>query len=111
MADNTKVIDPERSRNANAGDTIATDDIASNSTSVAAGAKVQRVKPGFGGDGEYTDVSEDDPLPVTDPANKTDDRILNAILLQIQLTNLYLSKMHTEMLTESDLDNPIDEGN
>lgn len=110
MTDNTRVLDPIETSTIEAGDTISTDEI-TQSGSVAKGAKVQRVKLGFGKDGEYADVTGDKPIPVTDSANKTDDRILAAILLQIQLTNLYLSKMHGEILTESDLDNPINEGN
>lgn len=40
------------------GDTVAADDIA--------GIKYQRIKTGFGIEGEYADVSTVDPLPVTD---------------------------------------------
>ena len=54
MADNTKQT---------ASDTIATDDIAAG---VAAGAKVQRMKVGYGKDGEYADASSEAPLPVGD---------------------------------------------
>lgn len=49
MADNTTLP--------GTGDVIATDDIG--------GVKVQRVKPGFGADGSYTDVSPVAPMPVT----------------------------------------------
>lgn len=41
------------------GDVIAADEIA--------GVKYQRIKNGFGVDGDYTDVSTTDPLPVSDP--------------------------------------------
>lgn len=43
------------------GDVIAADDIASG---VASGAKVQRIKNGFGADGTYSDVAPDNGLPV-----------------------------------------------
>jgi hypothetical protein len=43
-------------------DTLATDDITGG---VANGVKVQRVKTGYGDDGEYLDVNSSTPLPVT----------------------------------------------
>lgn len=52
MADNTTL------NTMSGGDTIATDDIA------ALSAKVQRIKLGFGTDGNWTEVSASDPLPV-----------------------------------------------
>ena len=62
MSDNTFVMDPKRSRNVNEDPIpIATDDIASG---VAAGAKVQRIKTGFGVDGSYEDVTDTNGLPV-----------------------------------------------
>lgn len=45
------------------GDICAMDDI--DGGGVANGAKVQRVKVGFGVDGSYADASASDPLPVT----------------------------------------------
>ena len=55
MVDNTQ-LDP-----GSGGDLIATDDIADGG--VANGAKVQRVKLGFGTNGNYTEVSSSDPYP------------------------------------------------
>ena len=52
MADNTTLP--------GTGDVISDDDIASG---VAAGAKVQRVKAGWGGDGTYVDPAIANPLP------------------------------------------------
>lgn len=52
MADNT-TLNPGAG-----GDVIASDDIA--------GVKYQRIKTGFGVDGEYIDASATDPLPVAD---------------------------------------------
>lgn len=57
MADNTRLPQP-----ASNGDLVATDEITGG---VANGAKVQRVKLGFGADGAYADVEGSDPLPVT----------------------------------------------
>lgn len=56
MADNTRL--PTATT---VGDLVATDDIGAG---VAAGAKVQRIKVGFGADGSYTDVEASAPLPV-----------------------------------------------
>lgn len=55
MADNTVIA------SMSGGDTIASDDIA---TGVAAGAKVQRVKVGYGADGSYSDATSSAGLPV-----------------------------------------------
>lgn len=57
MADNSR-INP-----GTGGDLIAADDITDGG--VANGAKVQRVKAGFGIDGAFSDVSAGTPLPVT----------------------------------------------
>lgn len=57
MADNVSV----------AGSTIAADEVTINSTSV----KAQRIKPGFGVDGTWTEVSSSDPLPVADNVRAT----------------------------------------
>jgi hypothetical protein len=45
-------------------DTIATDDLATLNGSASSGVKIQRVKPGFGDDGDARDVSRAFPLPV-----------------------------------------------
>lgn len=51
------------------GDLIATDElVAVNGLSADPGLKVQRVKVGFGGDGQLHDVSPTAPMPVTDGA-------------------------------------------
>lgn len=62
MADGTRVLDPEQTSTIEAGDTIATDAVTDGG--VADSQKVQRIKTGFGTDGEYADVTSDDPLPV-----------------------------------------------
>ena len=46
-------------------DTIATDDLATLNGAVSSGVKVQRMKPGFGLDSDFTDVSLTNPLPVS----------------------------------------------
>lgn len=56
MADNVSIT-------AGTGTTIAADEPAAGA---AAGAKVQRVKPMVGKDGEATDVSNESPMPVSD---------------------------------------------
>lgn len=56
MADNTQV-----NSNTTAGDIISTDEIVGG---VADGAKVQRIKPGFGDDNSYTDAHKGNPFPV-----------------------------------------------
>lgn len=58
MVDNTRI----NAAAGSGGDLIADDEITDGG--VANGAKVQRVKPGFGVDGAYTDVSDSNPLPV-----------------------------------------------
>lgn len=60
MADNVSIT-------AGSGTTIAADEPASGA---AAGAKVQRVKPMVGPDGEATDVSVANPMPVDDDASQ-----------------------------------------
>lgn len=59
MADNTTLP--------GTGDVIAGDDITDGG--VASGAKVQRMKVGFGADGAYTDVTSGNPLPVSVPTH------------------------------------------
>lgn len=54
MADNTTQ---------SGADTIATDDLATLNGSASSGVKIQRVKVGFGVDGDSTDVSGANPLP------------------------------------------------
>jgi hypothetical protein len=44
------------------GAVVASDDIA--------GVQYQRIKPGFGADGSYTDVSTTNPMPVTVPSGE-----------------------------------------
>jgi hypothetical protein len=59
MSDNT-TMNP-----GSGGDVIATDELATiNGAAAPAGLKIQRVKMGFGGDGDAQDVSADHPLPV-----------------------------------------------
>lgn len=58
MADNTAL------NAGTGGDTIATDDLSTLNGSASSGVKVQRVKPGFGVDGDFRDVSAGFPLPV-----------------------------------------------
>lgn len=48
----------------NGTDTIATDDVTTLNGGASSAVKVQRVKPGFGIDGDFTDVSATNPLPV-----------------------------------------------
>lgn len=55
MADNTEL------NAGSGGDTYSSDDVTGG---VADGAKVQRIKPGFGADGSYSDVETTNPLPV-----------------------------------------------
>ena len=106
MADGTRVIDPVETFAIEAGDTIATDEIASTSTSVAAGSKVQRVKVGFGKDGEYADVTTDNKFPFEDKGLDAllVPRYLELLLEQALLTNMYLSRLTGEELTPDDLD-------
>jgi hypothetical protein len=49
-------------------DTIATDELVTLNGNASSGVKVQRVKPGFGLDGDFTDVSNTNPLPVVSNA-------------------------------------------
>ena len=108
MADNTFVIDPKRSRNANADPTpIATDDI-TQTGSVAKGAKVQRVKLGIGKDGEYADISTDSPIPVENQNDvpTSSERLLSEMLLQMRFIHQLLAGAFNdgELLTEDDTD-------
>jgi hypothetical protein len=52
-------------------DVIATDELTTLNGSASSGVKVQRVKPGYGVDGDLTDVSVNNPLPTF---NRDDDR-------------------------------------
>lgn len=59
MADNTQL------NSGTGGDLIATDELATlNGEAAPAGLKAQRVKVGFGADGQLQDVQEGAPLPV-----------------------------------------------
>lgn len=61
MADNTQL-----NTNSTSGDIISTDELATiNGGAAAAGEKVQRVKVGYGVDGDLRDVSSSYPLPTT----------------------------------------------
>lgn len=63
--DNTKTYKSDGS----ADDLISTDELISlNGVAVSDGQKVQRVKAGFGTDGEHRDVDSDHPFPVSDAA-------------------------------------------
>jgi hypothetical protein len=46
------------------GDVIATDELTTLNGGAVSGFKVQRTKPGFGVDGDLTDVSKANPLPI-----------------------------------------------
>ncbi len=60
MSDNTRLNPGE------GGDLYASDELATvNGQAAEAGLKVQRVKAGFGADGDLKDVSTDQPLPVS----------------------------------------------
>lgn len=48
-------------------DSIATDDLATINGGASSGVKVQRVKPGYGVDGDFRDVSSTYPLPTVTP--------------------------------------------
>jgi hypothetical protein len=58
MADNT-TLNPGAS-----GDVIAADELATLNGGASSGVKVQRIKTGFGADGDLTDVSVANPLPI-----------------------------------------------
>jgi hypothetical protein len=58
MADNT-TLNPGAS-----GDVIAADELVTLNGGASSGVKVQRIKTGFGADGDLTDVSAANPLPV-----------------------------------------------
>jgi len=58
MADNTVL------NTGTGGDVIAADELVTLNGGASSGVKVQRVKPGFGADGDLTDVSSANPLPV-----------------------------------------------
>jgi hypothetical protein len=58
MADNTTL------NTGTGGDVIAADELVTLNGGASSGVKVQRVKPGFGADGDLTDVSAANPLPV-----------------------------------------------
>ena len=83
-------------------DTIATDDI-TQVGSVAEGQKVQRVKPGFGADGEYADVTATTPLPVLDTDVTIARSKFDELLTEIRITNVYLQILVDERLDDTDL--------
>jgi len=58
MADNTTL------NTGTGGDVIAADELVTLNGGASSGVKVQRVKPGFGADGDLTDVSAANPLPI-----------------------------------------------
>lgn len=65
MADDTRL-----NQNTTVGDLIALDELTTiNGVAATAGLKVQRVKPGYGLDGLFTDVSFSTPFPVMALAN------------------------------------------
>lgn len=55
----------------NGTDTIATDELATLNGGAVSGLKAQRVKPGFGPDGDLRDVSKQFPLPVDADSRRT----------------------------------------
>lgn len=77
MADNTTL------NTGTGGDNIATDDVATLNGAASSGVKVQRVKVGFGADGDFNDVNGNSPLPVFDAqladVDFTLTRVLNAL--------------------------------
>lgn len=77
MADNTTL------NTGTGGDIIATDDVATLNGAASSGVKVQRVKVGHGSDGDFTDTSATNPLPVFDAqiadVDFTLTRVLNAL--------------------------------
>lgn len=77
MADNTTL------NTGTGGDIVATDDVATLNGAASSGVKVQRVKVGFGADGDFTDTSAANPLPVFDAqiadVDFTLTRVLNAL--------------------------------
>jgi hypothetical protein len=75
MADNTQL-------NVGAGgDLVASDELTTiNGNSAPAGLKVQRVKAGFGVDGDLTDVSSSTPFPVTDAVNNETQQYIIGLL-------------------------------
>ena len=80
MADNT-TLNP-----GTGGDLVSTDELSTINGSVApAGLKVQRVKAGFGVDGDLTDISSADPLPVLDSINAESQQEM--ILLLTRMLN------------------------
>lgn len=84
MADNTAI------NTGNGGDTIATDDLSTLNGATSSGVKVQRMKAGFGGDGDLTDVSDSKPLPVKDLSNND---ILRLILAELRVQTLHLQQL------------------
>ena len=60
-------------------DTIATDDLATLNGAASGSVKVQRMKPGFGLDGDFTDVSALNPLPVAVLANAIQQAVVDAL--------------------------------
>lgn len=74
MADNTTL------NTGTGGDNIATDDVATLNGAASSGVKVQRVKVGFGVDGDFTDASAGAPLPVFDAQIADLDLILRRVL-------------------------------
>ena len=63
MSDNTRLNPGE------GGDLYAADELATvNGAAAEPGLKVQRVKVGFGADGDFKDASDEQPLPVHDDA-------------------------------------------
>ena len=60
-------------------DTIATDDLATLNGAASGSVKVQRMKPGFGLDGDFTDVSTINPLPVQVLANAIQQAVVDAL--------------------------------
>jgi len=106
MSDGTRVLDPVETSTITPGDTIATDDV-TQSGSVAKGQKVQRVKVGFGKDGEYADVTTDNKFPFEDKGLDAllVPRFLELILEELRIINMHLAQMGEE-LTADDLGIP-----
>jgi hypothetical protein len=58
MADNTTL------NTGTGGDVIAADELVTLNGGASSGVKAQRIKTGFGADGDLTDVSAENPLPI-----------------------------------------------
>ncbi len=104
MSQGTKTMDPVKTSGVQAQELdIATDLIVGG---VADGFKVQQIKAGFGLDGKYENVSDDNPLPVEVEAQRnprSTGEILEEILFQMKITNVHLAGLTGDEITENDI--------